>query len=673
MTETPMTRALRRAILCGLVAIATWSPLRAAVTLEEFDRRILEELRSENPAAARLFEEADAARTAGRHGEAADLYRRVHVMVPRFSHALRRECNEEMALGNRPEALTLCRQALAIADSPENQAALAFLLTTGSAADTPTRAERSEAIGIARRAVRDRPDDVFAQLAFCQVALATEDLPALKAGALRLRSIAPDEMSTHYFLFVAAASEGRLEDAEDELLRARDRGLPEPEYRRLRDSLPAPRARTPALARIAEATGVAWVGGMALLFLVGLGLSRLALRAAARPPSAGHGRAEGLGAAARRAYAAVLWLCCAYYYLSIPLMVAAVLAGTAGIIYFFLFIGRIPIGFVLSLMGVSCVSLWAILRSLVSRSSRDEPGDRLALDQHPEFAALLRDVAERLSTPAIETVYLTPGTELAVMERGGVFRHLAGRSERCLILGVAALDGLRLGAFRALMAHEYGHLSNRDTAGGRLALAVRRSLTVMARHLARGRAAAWYNPAWLFIQAFHRVFLRISHGATRLQEVLADRWSAALYGAAAFEEGLRHVIGQAVRFSAHADATVKEVVESKRALDNIYAYHLAKPPDSAAIDAQIEAALTANPSPYQSHPAPAERFAYVREVPADHVLQQADGRREVWSLLRNRDRTEREMTDRLREIILARYKVSIPSSASTASPIFRRP
>jgi hypothetical protein len=45
----------------------------------------------------------------------------------------------------------------------------------------------------------------------------------------------------------------------------------------------------------------------------------------------------------------------------------------------------------------------------------------------------------------------------------------------------------------------------------------------MAINLAESGAAAWYNPAWLFLNAFHRIFLRISQGASRLQEVRADR------------------------------------------------------------------------------------------------------------------------------------------------------
>jgi Zn-dependent protease with chaperone function len=666
-----MTRSARGVVLLVLLfvllgLVARDRPL--AATLEEFDRRILAELRDQNQTAAALFEQANAARSAGRHREAADLYAQVHALVPRFHHALRRQCAEEMELGNRPAALPLCRQALGIDDSPENQAALALALIRKPGDSAPTEAETTEAMNLASRASNARPDDAFAQLAFCETAIATNDLPALKAGVLRLQSIAPDEVGTHYFLFIVAAGEGRFEAAEDELRRARDRGLPEDVYRRLLASLQSSRPRMPRLERIAGTTGVIWLGVMAVLFLVGLGLSRLALRAAARPAAAVHGRAGGFDLVVRRAYAATLWLCCAYYYASIPILLAAVVLAAAGVIYFFLFIGRLPLALVVSVLGLTGASLWAIVRSLVVRARDEEPGDRLAIEEHPDFSAVLRDVAARLETPSIEAVYLTPGTELAVTERGGWARQLSGRSERCLILGIGVLEGMNRGAFRAVLAHEYGHLSNRDTAGGRLALGVRQSLTVMAIHLSTGRAARWYNPAWLFVQGFHRVFLRLSQGATRLQEVLADRWAAAIYGADAFEEGLRHVIAQQVRFGAHADASVKEAVDRKSALENIYTCRPAAPPDAKAIDAAIAAALAAAPSPYQSHPTPSERFAYVRGVPADQVVRQADGRRDVWSLFRDRERLEREMTTRIRAIVLERYGVSIAAGRTGPPP-----
>src|SRR5262249_11172001 len=158
--------------------------------------------------------------------------------------------------------------------------------------------------------------------------------------------------------------------------------------------------------------------------------------------------------------------------------------------------------------------------------------------------------------------FVTPGTQLAVFERGGLAKQLRGKSERCLILGVGVLEGMRVDELKSVLAHEYGHFRNEDTARGGFALAVRRSLVLTAVRLAAAGAARWYNPAWLFVNGFHRVFLRVSQGASRLQEILADRWAVNAYGSQAFARGLRHVIERTVRFDAHANAALREVIEA---------------------------------------------------------------------------------------------------------------
>jgi len=49
----------------------------------------------------------------------------------------------------------------------------------------------------------------------------------------------------------------------------------------------------------------------------------------------------------------------------------------------------------------------------------------------------LDEVAQRVGTRAVDNVYLTPGTEIAVMERGGILCQLAGSRECCLIMAPA--------------------------------------------------------------------------------------------------------------------------------------------------------------------------------------------------------------------------------------------
>ena len=82
-----------------------------------------------------------------------------------------------------------------------------------------------------------------------------------------------------------------------------------------------------------------------------------------------------------------------------------------------------------------------------------------------------RNVAAAINTRPVNEIRVTHGTELAVYERGGMRVKMQDKAERILIVGVATLNGFSQNAFRAVLAHEYGHFSNRDTAGGDIAYA----------------------------------------------------------------------------------------------------------------------------------------------------------------------------------------------------------
>jgi len=245
-------------------------------------------------------------------------------------------------------------------------------------------------------------------------------------------------------------------------------------------------------------------------------------------------------------------------------------------------------------------------------------------------------------------VYVTPGAEIAVFERGGILKQVRGKSERCLVLGAAVLDGMRVRELKAILAHEYGHFQNEDTAGGGFALAVRRSLMTMGQHLVRAGGASSLNPAWWFVRGFHSLFLRVSHGASRLQEVLADRWAGIAYGSEAFTRGLEHVVERAVRFDAHLSAAVAEVVKSREPLLNVYAFIPESPVEPEKIHEAVTRAMNRPATPSDSHPRPVDRIAWVSRIGAAAPEESEDDSAEAWSLLGDRESIEQRMTDVVR-------------------------
>ncbi|HEX6641644.1 MAG TPA: M48 family metallopeptidase, partial [Thermoanaerobaculia bacterium] len=341
-----------------------------------------------------------------------------------------------------------------------------------------------------------------------------------------------------------------------------------------------------------------------------------------------------------------------------PVVIGLVLLVGGGLIYGAFAIGHIPIKLVVIALMLIVISIWSIVKSLFIRAHDGDPGMKLELEKHPRLRALLDEVAARIGTRSVDNVYLTPATEVAVMER-------KKGKERCLILGVAGLDGLAIRPLKAVLGHEYGHFTNRDTAGGAFALRVRNSVSATAYALATGGAAAWYNPAWLFVNGFHRVFLRISEGASRLQEVLADRWAVFAYGADAFEAGLRHVVARGVHFDAHVGATLKEVVDGQLPLANLYTYQPAKA--GRDVDSAIEEALQRQTSAYDSHPSPAERFALVHALPRHGTAPDSGDDAPAWSLFDDVLELQRAMTAKVRENVRANYGIEIAAEPVPAT------
>lgn len=674
----------------------------------EADRELEQELESLAPAALPVLKEANRLRREESWDRAALLYGQLRTQAPTFSGATRRLCSVELARGNHDRALELCREAAkhetadnlsslasALIERPSDAAVIeAHTLTERALGLEPNdvwsqmtlcrielirkHADRADAClervsgrlpvaivgplyaqviaqllddnepvraeNVLARALPLAPQDPTLQSVRCQVALARENDAMLRDCTVELRSLAPKLPQTYVFSAIQSATIGEYSEAEDHLDRALANGADPAAVADLRGKIRDARPwYTAWLAPFGIVIGV-WLAGLALLFAVGLGLSASALRAARTPPSERSGKASGTSALLRVSYAGVLWLCCAYYYLSIPIVIALVLAVAALPIVGILALGYIAPKLFLIIGFLVLVTLFALAKSLFVRPAQRDPGVRLELERYPDLKQVLTEVAGKLGTRPVDTVFMTPDASVAVFERGGLVSQLSGRSERCLILGAGVLDDMPLDQLRAILAHEYGHFSNRDTAGGGVALAVRRSLVLTAVGLAQGGAASRLNPAWLFVNGYYLLFLRISQGASRLQEVLADRWAAFTYGTENFVEGLKHVIRRSIDFDRHAEATVKELVTTKAGLANLYRHVPQREPEQP-LDQAVHDALAREPTPYDSHPSPNERIQLVRSLGADSRPPGAAATALLaWSLLPNREELERTLT-----------------------------
>ena len=123
--------------------------------------------------------------------------------------------------------------------------------------------------------------------------------------------------------------------------------------------------------------------------------------------------------------------------------------------------------------------------------------------------------------------------------------------------------------------------------------------------MAKAGQAVWWSIGFQFLRLYHFLFRRISHGATRLQEILADRAAARLYGPLHFEEGLRHVVRRQFEFKDIAEREIEEALRAGRALQNIYALEI---PAGRSFEVTLDQAINRPTSEDDTHPSPADRF-----------------------------------------------------------------
>src|SRR5262249_32517188 len=157
--------------------------------------------------------------------------------------------------------------------------------------------------------------------------------------------------------------------------------------------------------------------------------------------------------------------------------------------------------------------------------------------------------------------------------------------------------------------------------------------------------AQWWNLGFQFLRIYHFIFRRLSHGATRLQEGLADRTAVMNYGAKAFEEGIRHVIRRGIEFEDIAYWEAHDAHPERRPLQNLYDL---EPRNMTSVEAKYREAMTRPTTQDDTHPGPMDRFRYAARI-ASSSVDQAPGK--VWDLFSDRQSLAKEMLEAISRVM----------------------
>jgi tetratricopeptide (TPR) repeat protein len=602
------------------------------------EQPIWDQLGKIDPSAVEDFKQATIALDSEKFDECARLYEAVLRKAPDFDPATRRLGYCFVGQGKYSEGVDLAKLAVERDRSADNLLGLAFILANPGKGKQNDRATKAEALALAQEAARvttDKDDPAYVLL-IAQLSLELEQIDVFRSATQKLVTTHPELMATHYFNAILAAYDENWMTAESEIKLAEKLGLPHQVAQEFLDSGVQTRANVWHYAIYAGALIVAWLVGLLLLFLLGKFLSWRTLKSIeTADPNAQASSAE---LSLRRWYRRLINIGGVYYFISMPVVMFLVLAFAAGVTYGFMMLGRIPIKLVAILVIGAILTVYKMVRSLFLKIEKEDPGRALAKEEAPELWELTRKVAEVVKTRPIDEIRITPGTELAVYERGTMRERGKDQAKRILIVGVGTLNDFHVNAFRAVLAHEYGHFSHRDTAGGDVALRVNDHMMKFAYAMALSGQAVWWNIAFQFLRVYHFIFRRISHGATRLQEVLADRIAASRYGAQAFEEGLTHVIRKSVEFEHLATKEINGASSASRALQNLYELTLAV---ATNLEAEMDKELNRETTEDDTHPCPNDRFRFTRRIVSQ---TEPSTRGLVWDLFKDRAGITAEMT-----------------------------
>ncbi len=621
---------------------------RAAAQLQEqgsgrdtqFEQEILDRLGAISPEAVPLFQQATQAMDAGQNAEAKSGYEKVLRLAPGFPDAERRLSYVESRLGNNESAVKHAQNAFDADPSSYNHLAIAEALL-----DRGTPADQQSAYVHAQAAVAALPDEFDANYALMWSAGLTHHVEEARQANAKILALDPKFAVGHYFAGLLAVEDQQWEKAEKELLLSQQLGMPAEAVEAALNTGIRSQARIYRTIRWGGYTLAGWLVGFFFLFLAGGVLSGMTLRAVRQPRPAAEFKVGRLERLVRSVYRLVIVVTSAYYYLSIPMLILLVIGGAGGLIYLFFAIGSVPLQLALFIGVFALYTVFVVVRSILIRVKEDEPGRSVGRDEAPALWSLAQEVATRVGTPPVDAIYITPASEVAVTERGSLLKKLSGSGQRCLILGLGALNGMEQGQFKAILAHEYGHFINRDTAGGNFARQVQRSVYLMGVNLARLGLATWYNPAWLFVNGFYRTFLRITLGASRLQEILADRYSALTYGVRNFVDGLTHIARQSILFDFQVGAEVQGARQSGSRLSNLYSLPLPQAGETqTSLENKMAEALKRPTGLYDSHPSLHDRIELVEKAGVGPAWGEAGDRVPVWDLLPNAVALQDEMT-----------------------------
>ena len=324
--------------------------------------------------------------------------------------------------------MPLLEQALEKNRSSENLISVAHFLANPAPDLQGTREQRWRAYSLALEADQKQTDnDPGYTVLLASLAGEFNQMDIFRRATEKLVATHPELMATHYFNAILAAEDSKWLTAESEIRKAESMGLDPQAVQTFLDSGVQTQARIWRYSLYAVALVAFWIVGLGLLFGLGKIMSLQTLRSIeTNDPN----RGQQVRSVLRTWYRRLINVAGVYYYISLPIVMLLVLGVAGAITYFFLFLGRLPIKLILIVCIGALVTVYKMIRSLLMKVGSEDPGRSLEHDEAPGLWELTKKIADTLSTRPVDEIRVTPGTDLAVYERGSMRQRAKDKADR---------------------------------------------------------------------------------------------------------------------------------------------------------------------------------------------------------------------------------------------------
>jgi Zn-dependent protease with chaperone function len=161
----------------------------------------------------------------------------------------------------------------------------------------------------------------------------------------------------------------------------------------------------------------------------------------------------------------------------------------------------------LGIIGVG-ISVFIFLVKFIFAVAKDENSDRIEIkeSEQPRLFAFIRQLAAETHTRFPRKIFLSPGVNAGVFYNSSVWSMFLPVRKN-LDIGLGLVNGINLGEFKAVIAHEFGHFSQRSMRLGSFTYNVNR---VIYNMLYENKDYTAFLRTWGSIHSYLRLFVSIT-------------------------------------------------------------------------------------------------------------------------------------------------------------------